>query len=109
MLPNLLNEAQSFITQDFISKASNYLEEDPIKVAKAFNGILPSVIGGIYDKTATGEGATKVIDLSKQQFAAANPVNVINSFGNDDTFLSNGIGLLNSIFDDKVSGLTCLI
>jgi OmpA-OmpF porin, OOP family len=108
---NLMDAAKGLFTSDLVSKASAYLGESENGVTKAIAGILPSVLGGIADKSGSNEGANMVSSLAQEQHGNGILGNLGNFFGNESGGLLNkGAGLLSGLFgDNKMGMLTNLI
>lgn len=111
---NLLDVAKGLVTKELVTKASSFLGESETGVAKAFSGILPSLINGITEKaSSSNEGAGTIANLA---YAAHNSgfLNNIGDFfksdSNSGSLLNKGAGILSGLFgDSKVAALTNLI
>jgi OmpA-OmpF porin, OOP family len=108
---NLIDAAKGIFTNELVNKASSYLGESENSVAKAISGILPSVIGGIADKSASTEGANTIAGMAQEQHGSGILGSIGSFFGNEGGGLLNkGAGLLGSLFGDSKMGiLTSLI
>ncbi len=111
---NLLDVAKGLVTRELVAKASSFLGESETGVAKAFSGILPSLINGITEKASSStEGAGTIANLA---YSAHNS-NFLNNIGdffksdnNTGSLLNKGAGILSGLFgDSKVGALTNLI
>jgi OmpA-OmpF porin, OOP family len=108
---NLIDAAKGIFTNELVNKASSYLGESENNIAKAIGGILPSVIGGVADKSNTTEGANIVSSLAQEHHGADILSSIGSFFGNEGGGLLNkGAGLLTSLFgENKMGILTNLI
>jgi OmpA-OmpF porin, OOP family len=108
---NLIDAAKGIFTNELVNKASSYLGESENSVAKAMSGILPSVIGGIADKSASTEGANAIASMAGEHHSSGILGSIGSFFGNEGGGLLNkGAGLLGSLFGDtKMGMLTSLI
>jgi OmpA-OmpF porin, OOP family len=108
---NLIDAAKGIFTNELVNKASSYLGESESSITKAISSILPSVIGGIADKSASTEGANIVANVAQESHGAGILDSISSFFGNEGGGLLNkGAGLLSSLFgDSKMGMLTNLI
>jgi OmpA-OmpF porin, OOP family len=108
---NLIDAAKGIFTNELVNKASSYLGESENSVAKAISGILPSVMGGIADKSSSTEGANTIAGMAQENHSSGILGSIGSFFGNEGGGLLNkGAGLLGSLFgDSKMSILTNLI
>jgi OmpA-OmpF porin, OOP family len=107
---NLVDAAKGLLSNELVNKASSFLGESESGVGKALSGILPTVLGGLADKTATHDGADMVSRLAGEQNQSGVLDNLSGFFGHgSESMVSKGAGLLGGIFGDKVSGLTGLL
>lgn len=107
---NLIDTAKGLFTDELVKKASNYLNESESGVVKAIAGILPVVLSGFVNKVANHEGADFVAQTAKQQNESGVLSNLESFFGNDGgSLLNKGAGLLNSLFGNKLEGITGLL
>jgi OmpA-OmpF porin, OOP family len=108
---NLIDAAKGIFTNELVNKASSYLGESESSVTKAISGILPSVIGGIADKSASTEGANTIAGMAQEQHSSGILDSIGSFFGNEGGGLLNkGAGLLGNLFgDNKMGILTSLI
>jgi OmpA-OmpF porin, OOP family len=108
---NLMEAAKGLFTDDLVSKASAYLGESEGGISKAIAGILPSVLGGITDKSGSNEGANIVAGLAQEQHSGGVLDSLGNFFGNESgSLLNKGAGLLSGLFgENKLGMLTNLI
>lgn len=107
---NLLDAAKGLFSHEMVEKASSYLGESHSGVMKALSGILPSIFGGLVQKTGSGDGAQTVTQMAQEQHQSGALDKLGGFFGNDIAKLtSNGGGLLSGIFGHKLDGITGLI
>ncbi len=107
---NLLDAAKGLFTNELVGKASSFLGESESGVTKALGGILPSVLGGLIDKSSNNDGANMIANAASEQHNSGLLGNLGGFFGNDSSSLLNkGAGLLSGLFGDKTNGLISLI
>jgi OmpA-OmpF porin, OOP family len=107
---NLLDAAKGLFTNELVGKASSFLGESESGVTKALSGILPSVVGGLIDKSSTNDGANMIANIAGEQHNSGILGNLGSFFGNDGgSLLNKGAGLLSGLFGDKTNGLISLI
>ena len=107
---NLIDAAKNLFTDELVKKASNYLNESESGVVKAIASILPVVLSGFVNKVANHEGADFVAQSAKQQNESGVLNNLESFFGNDGgSLLNKGAGLVNSLFGNKLDGITGLL
>lgn len=105
MATNLLDTLKGYLTPDLISKASNLTGEPEANTQKALQGILPAILGGVIQKTASGGSEAgnlfNMLGSGDPGGILTNPGKLFDSQGG-----SAGSGLLNSIFGDKLGAVT---
>jgi OmpA-OmpF porin, OOP family len=107
---NLVDAAKGLLSSELVNKASSFLGESESGVGAALSGILPTVLGGLADKSATTEGANVISRMAGEQNQSGILDNLGSFFGSDSgSLLSKGANALSSIFGDKVGGLTSLL
>ncbi len=111
---NLIDLMKGYLTPDVISKASSFLSESEKDTNKAINTAIPSVLGGLLNKTSTEEGASAIWNLltdGKHDGGILNNVlNIFNGGEATDSIMRSGASGLSSIFgEDKVGILSNFI
>ncbi|MBL7813705.1 MAG: OmpA family protein [Saprospiraceae bacterium] len=104
MITNLLDISKGHFTDIAIAKAANFLGENNQATYKALNVILPTLLGGMANKSSTSEGAQDLM----QQVKATQKVDMSGNLGtlmsgNNQTQTLIGVGrdVVNNIFDKK--------
>ena len=104
---NLIDAVKALISNELINKAGSFLGESESGIQKAISGIIPTILGGLADKSASQEGAEMIASLALEQDKAGVADRPAEFFGNDiSSLLTKGAGFLNGIFGDKAEGLT---
>ena len=110
---NLLDLVKGQLSDTLLSKAAGFLGEDSSITSKAMGLILPSVLGGMANKAADGNGATQLFDLMKSQ---DNSSDIFGSLGTllgggsaTQGLLDSGGGIVNALFGNKTSGIASVI
>ncbi len=107
---NLIDAAKGLFTNELISKAGSFLGESETGVSKAVSGIIPTVLSGLINKTASHEGAGAVANMVAEQHNGGVLDSLGNFFGNDSgSLLNKGAGLLGNLFGNKADGISSLI
>jgi OmpA-OmpF porin, OOP family len=106
---NLLDAAKGLFTSELVGKASSFLGESESGVTKALGGVLPSVLGGLIDKSSNHDGANMIANLAGEQHNSGLLNNIDGFFGDGGGLLNKGAGLLSSLFGNKTDGLIGLI
>jgi OmpA-OmpF porin, OOP family len=82
---NLLDMAKSYFSNELVNKASAHLGESEGSISKAISAVLPSIIGGIADKSTDGvDGAGIVAKMAADQHQGG-ILDSINGFLHPDT------------------------
>ena len=106
---NLLDAAKSLFSHELINKASAYLGESENAVHKGINAIIPTILGGLADKTTSIAGSNTVTEMVQDQHNSGILGNLGSFFGNDGGLLNKGAGLLRGLFGDKLDTVTGLV
>ena len=106
----LLQSVQSFISPDFVSKASRLVGDSPDGVRSSLKSAVPTLLSGIAHRGSTPEGAEHVLGLIREGgYEAGVPSNYIDHLSNDasaERFMRKGNGLLSGIFGNQLSSVT---
>jgi len=107
---NLAVAIQALISNNLVNKASSFSGESEIKTNSTVNTMVPIIIGGLANKTATIEGANTVANLAKDQYNSG-VLDKLHSFfePNNESTVNNGSMLVKSIFGENVNGLTSIL
>lgn len=102
---NLIEAAKGLFNNELIGKASSLLGESDNAVSKALGGIIPSLLGGLIDKTSGSEGAATVAQLAKETNEQGIAGNLAGLLGDTDGLLAKGAGLLSGLFGKDAASL----
>lgn len=109
MEANLLNIVKQQLSSDIIQKAAQFFGEDTAAIQKALSAILPSVLGGLVNQSATDTGASNLMaTLSSSLYSSSstNSLNVLLSGGSaTQGLLDSGDQIVKGLFGDKKSGV----
>lgn len=101
--------AKSYLTDDVVAKISGTLSESTGTTTTVLGGALPTILGGLINKTAEPGGANLIMDMiTKGGHNGAmldNMRNLVGDSAQTNTLLESGTGILSGIFGDKVSGI----
>lgn len=104
---NIFDSAKVLFNNELINKASSFLGETPENTQKAVNGIVPTVVSHIINKTSTSDGLLQVLNLIKNGYHNGGILaSVHNFFGDGGSLLSNGANVVNSLFGNKAQTVT---
>ncbi len=109
MATNLLDIAKGHFTDIAIGKAANFLGENNQSIYKAMSYILPSLIGGMANKSDSSDSVNKLVqhlkDSSKMDMSIS--LNKLMSGGTEtQNLMSSGSGIVTSIFGNKTGPIT---
>lgn len=107
---NIAEATKDLISNNLINKASTFFGESGTGISKTVSGVLPVILGGLIDRSSTVEGAATVAKMSTTQYQSGVLDNLSNFFERDsEPALAHGAGLVNTIFEDKVSSLAGIL
>lgn len=109
MATNLLDIAKGHFTDIAIGKAANFLGENNQSIYKAMSYILPSLIGGMANKSDSSDSVNELVqhlkDSSKMDMSIS--LNKLMSGGTEtQNLMSSGSGIVTSIFGNKTGPIT---
>ena len=110
---NLLELINENITPDIVSKLSGFLGESPNNTTTALSSAIPSLLGGLVNKSAESQGASTILNLLNQ---GNHEGGILNNLGaaftsgeGTSNLLSTGASLLNAILGNKTDGVASLV
>ncbi len=111
---NLLDMAKSYFNNEIVNKASAHFGESETGISKAISAILPSVIGGISDKSSSSSEAAESVAAMATQQHEKGILNSLTDFLHPETghsLLGQSSGIISSIFGNEGNSnmLTTLI
>lgn len=113
MAIDLVDLVRGYLTPEIIQKAATLVGESNGATEKALGGIVPTLIGALTNTASTSEGAQQLIrmlEAGKYDGRALNNVTGVFSDGMAaQDQLSAGKGILDSLFDAKLGGLSDFI
>lgn len=113
MEANLLDLVKGQLSDAILSKAAGFLGEDHAMTTKAMNLILPSVLGGMANKSANADGATELFGMMKNQESSTDIFGSLGTLlgGGSATqgLLESGGGMINALFGNKTSNIASVI
>lgn len=108
MESNILQNIQSYFTDEVIGKLANHLGEDKQKIIKGVNIVVPSLLLGLQNQSK--DGLSSIFQSAKHLFASFDPHDALGKyFSKDDRgerahFESDNIA--SEIFGDKFDGIS---
>jgi OOP family OmpA-OmpF porin len=116
MAANLLDLAKSYLSDSVVSQVSNMLGESTQSTQKAFDGVLPTILGSLIQKSSEPGGAGSIMDLVGEVMSpnrAAGDVispiggipgqlsNLLTNSHESSSLLTMGTSIIKSLFGDK--------
>ncbi len=109
MATNLLDIAKGHFTDIAIAKAASFLGENNQSIYKAISYILPSLIGGMANKSDNSDGVNELVQHLKasSKMDTSISLNKLMDGGTESqNLMSTGSPIVNSIFDKKTGQIT---
>lgn len=104
MATNLLDISKGHFTDIAIAKAASFLGESNPATYKAINLILPALLGGMANKSASSEGVNELM----QHLKASNKIDMSGSLGtliggsaSTQNLMGTGRDIISSVFDKR--------
>ncbi len=113
MPSSLLDSLQEYVTPQLVSRASSLLGESEGNTVKAMGAVLPTILGGLLNKTSETGAAHQLFDLMSSKESDGSALGGLDAFLGTSP-LSAGLGglasqFLASVFGDKLGTVTKLI
>jgi OmpA-OmpF porin, OOP family len=107
MAVNLISQVEHEFSNDAISTMASFLGETPAKILGALKYAIPAVVGGLYQRTQTTQGASEVLGLLQHGGfdGKASPSTLLKGTGVQDLVKTGG-PLVSALFGPRQSGLT---
>ena len=110
---NLLDLVKGQLSDALLSKAAGFLGEDNATTAKAMSLILPSVLGGMANKSANADGATELFGMMQNQESSTDIFGALGTLlgggSASQGLLESGGGVINALFGNKTSNIASVI
>jgi OmpA-OmpF porin, OOP family len=109
MATNLLDIAKGHFTDIAIAKAASFLGENNQSIYKAISYILPSLIGGMANKSENSDGVNELVQHLKASTKMDTSISLNKLMGGgteSQSLMSTGSPIVNSIFDKKTGQIT---
>ena len=106
MSVNLIEMAQGLFSQNVVQQSADKLGESPAAITKALSAIVPTIFGGLIQKSSTPAGAAEVAEQASSESDSSILDNLSSFFGGDSSNLNTGVfsnifgGLLSGKFDN---------
>ncbi|MBO9561913.1 MAG: DUF937 domain-containing protein [Niastella sp.] len=105
---NLLDSVKGLFTNDLTAKMAGSFGESEGGIQKAIGGAIPAVLAGLLSKAGTTDGASGILNLSKDA-AGSGILGSLSSFAGGSNIVSKGLEWLKKIFGDKADNIISLI
>lgn len=106
---NLLEMAESYLSEAVVGKMSSTLGESTATTTTVLNGALPTILGGLVNKAAEAGGSNLIMNMvtkgNHDGGMLDNLSGVLSDSTQRDAVLENGAGILSGIFGEKTSGV----
>ena len=109
MATNLLDIAKGHFTDIAIAKAASFLGENNQSIYKAISYILPTLIGGMANKSENSSGVNELVQHLKASTKMDTSISLNKLMGGgteSQSLMSTGNTIVNSIFDKKTEQIT---
>lgn len=105
---NLLDSVKDLFTNDLTAKMAGSFGESEGGIQKAISGAIPAVLAGLLNKAGTSDGASGILNLSKDA-AGSGILGNLGSFAGGNNIVNKGLEWLKKIFGDKADNIISLI
>lgn len=105
---NLVDSVKGLFTNDLTAKMAAAFGESEGGIQKAIGGAIPAVLAGLLNKAGTSDGASSVLNLSKDA-AGSGILGNLGSLAGGNNIISKGLEWLKKIFGDKADNIISLI
>jgi outer membrane protein OmpA-like peptidoglycan-associated protein len=106
----LFSGVQSFITPDFISKASGLVKESPEGIRSGLKGVIPTVLMGLVNRGSTKEGAGSLLQMVQDDgYDSGVPSNYLSHFSAGEAserYARKGQDALSMMFGSQLGNIT---
>lgn len=113
MAVNLIDMVKSIFPSDASSSAANLLGENETNVRNALDGVIPSILAGVLNKSQSGGGGLGSLLNNAKDLLGSGTLGHVFSGGaaatDNSGLISKGIALLQSLFGDKLGSLVSSI
>ncbi|AXY77405.1 DUF937 domain-containing protein [Paraflavitalea soli] len=105
---NLLDSVQGLFSKDLTSGMASSFGESEGGIQKAVSGAIPAVLAGLLNKAGTSDGASSILNLSKEA-AGSGLLSNLSAFTGGSNLVGKGLEWLKKIFGDKADGIISMI
>lgn len=105
---NLVDSVKSLFTNDLTSKMASSFGESEGSIQKALGGAIPAVLAGLLTKAGTTEGASSVLNLSKEA-ASSGVLSNLSGFAGGGSLVTKGLEWLKTLLGSRFDSVTSLI
>ena len=105
---NLVDSVKGLFTNELTGKMASSFGESEGSIQKALSGAIPAVLAGLLNKAGTTDGASSILNLSKEA-ASSGVLSNLGSFAGSGNLVSKGLEWLKKLFGDKFDNITSLI
>ncbi|MGE0826581.1 MAG: DUF937 domain-containing protein [Candidatus Binatia bacterium] len=112
MTTNLLDDMKIQLPPDRVQRIGTLLNETPDATQNAIDGVLPTLLAGVLRFSATGSGATQLVEvLTNGDYGnVLNNLSGLSDPGNTaEKMMRSGRNILNMVFADKLPAVGALI
>ena len=105
---NLMDSVKGLFTNELVGKMASSFGETEGGIQKALSGAIPSVLVGLLSKAGTADGASSILNMSKDAAGSGVLGNLVN-FAGSSSVLNQGVDWLKKLFGDKVGNIISMI
>jgi outer membrane protein OmpA-like peptidoglycan-associated protein len=105
---NLIDSVKGLFTNELAGKMASSFGESEGSIQKAIGGAIPAVLAGLLNKAGTSDGASSILNLSKEA-AGSGLLSNLSAFTGGGNLVGKGLEWLKKLFGDRADNITSLI
>lgn len=105
---NLIDSVKGLFTNELAGKMASSFGESEGGIQKAIGGAIPAVLAGLLNKAGTSDGASSILNLSKEA-AGSGLLNNLSAFTGGSNLVGKGLEWLKKLFGDKADNIISMI
>lgn len=105
---NLIDSVKGLFTNELAGKMASSFGESEGGIQKAIGGAIPAVLAGLLNKAGTSDGASSILNLSKEA-AGSGLLSNLSAFTGGGNLVGKGLEWLKKLFGDKADNIINMI
>lgn len=105
---NLIDSVKGLFTNELAGKMASSFGESEGSIQKAIGGAIPAVLAGLLNKAGTSDGASSILNLSKEA-AGSGLLGNLSAFTGGGNLVGKGLEWLKKLFGDKADNIISMI